>query len=92
MVSNITLTSPIRSNLLSLTNIAKQMDKTQLNNKGANGRGNNPFKAYKGAYDKLAQTHGKASSCIACRLCEKNCPQHIEISQWMKKLAKVFEA
>ena len=30
MVSNITLTSPIRSNLLSLTNIAKQMDKTQL--------------------------------------------------------------
>ena len=30
MVGNITLTSPIRSNLLSLTNIAKQMDKTQL--------------------------------------------------------------
>ena len=67
-------------------------DYFMLYNQGANGRGSNPFKAYKGAYDKLAQTHGKASSCIACRLCEKNCPQHIEISQWMKKVAKAFEA
>ena len=67
-------------------------DYFMLYNQGANGRGSNPFKAYNGAYDKLAQTHGKASSCIACRLCEKNCPQHIEISQWMKKVAKAFEA
>ena len=63
-----------------------------LYNTGVQGRGSKPFKTQQAAYDKLAATHGKASACISCRLCEKNCPQHIEISQWMKKIAAVFEA
>lgn len=61
-------------------------------NKGRQGFGSNPFRGQQAAYDKMAANHGKASACIGCRLCEKNCPQHIEISQWMKKIAKIFEA
>ncbi|MDE5708539.1 MAG: aldo/keto reductase, partial [Alistipes sp.] len=30
-------------------------------------------------YENLAQTHGRASECIACRKCEKSCPQHLPI-------------
>jgi predicted aldo/keto reductase-like oxidoreductase len=42
----------------------------------------------KGAYDKLEV---KASQCKTCRHCEKECPQHIEISQVMKDVSKIFE-
>lgn len=35
--------------------------------------------------------HGKASACIACRLCEKACPQHLPVSDLMKEVASVFE-
>lgn len=42
-------------------------------------------------YDNYAKTFGKASDCIACRRCEKNCPQHIEISKWMKDVSGTFD-
>lgn len=35
--------------------------------------------------------HGKASDCIACHACERVCPQHIHISEWMPKLAEDME-
>lgn len=42
-------------------------------------------------YQQLALNSGKASDCISCRKCEAHCPQHIEISRIMKKVASTFE-
>lgn len=35
---------------------------------------------------------GKPSECVKCGLCEKACPQHLEIRKHLKDIAKVFEA
>lgn len=42
-------------------------------------------------YAAAAREHGKASDCIHCRACEKNCPQQIPITQWLSKIAAVLE-
>lgn len=51
-------------------------------------RGSNTQKIY---YDHFALAHGKASDCIECKKCEKSCPQHLPITQYLKQVAKRFE-
>ena len=42
-------------------------------------------------YSHFSEQFGKASSCIECGQCEKMCPQHIPIREWLKKVAERFE-
>lgn len=40
----------------------------------------------------LGSGHGKASSCLKCKRCEKHCPQHLPITTYLEEVAKVMEA
>lgn len=42
-------------------------------------------------YDVHTASHGKASECIACRQCERACPQHLPIVSYLKKVTETFE-
>ena len=42
-------------------------------------------------YDALAQTHGKASECIACGQCEGICPQRLPIIEHLKSVSAKFD-
>ena len=44
---------------------------------------------YKWAVDE--PEHGKASACIRCGKCEKQCPQHLPIRELLAKMAEVYE-
>ena len=37
------------------------------------------------------EPHAKASACVQCGQCEMQCPQHIEIRSWLKRVSEVLE-
>ncbi len=43
------------------------------------------------SYLERTRDWGKASECLECHACERNCPQHLPISQYMKKVAAALE-
>jgi hypothetical protein len=53
------------------------------------GKGWTPQGEY---YDRLTVNFGKASDCVGCAQCEKACPQHLPIIQYLQTVAGHFEA
>ena len=41
-------------------------------------------------YSFLLKEGQRAGACIGCGLCEEVCPQHIQVSEWMPKVAKLL--
>jgi len=39
----------------------------------------------------LTSTHGKAGDCVGCKNCEKACPQHLSITEFLKDVSKTFD-
>lgn len=42
-------------------------------------------------YHNLTAVHGKASDCVKCGRCEKNCPQRLPIRELLSQVAEVME-
>ena len=50
------------------------------------------FSTQQGYYDSYIEKYGKASDCVNCRQCESHCPQHLEITKYLKSVAAAFES
>ena len=46
----------------------------------------------RGYYERLTLEHGKAGDCFRCGQCEKMCPQHLPIREYLKRVAEKFES
>lgn len=45
----------------------------------------------KAMYKELTNSHGKASECVECGMCEEHCPQHIKIRKQLVAVAQALE-
>ena len=54
--------------------------------------GNGQMAAAKEAYFAVAPEGHRASDCIECRQCEGACPQHLPITDHLKRAAEMFPA
>ena len=54
--------------------------------------GNGQMAAAREAYFRCAPAGHRASDCIACRQCEEACPQHLPITDHLKRAAAMFPA
>ena len=43
------------------------------------------------AYQKLAANGALASACVGCKQCEHACPQHLNVTGWLERVAKTYE-
>ena len=43
------------------------------------------------AYRKIADNHGLASACVDCKQCESACPQHLNITNFLQRVANTYE-
>ena len=53
--------------------------------------GNKPNPEKEKAYQEATGEGRMASDCVACRQCEKACPQHLPITDYLKKGADMLE-
>lgn len=53
--------------------------------------GNGLYDEAKNSYNEAILDAGKASDCIECRKCENACPQHLPITDNLKKAVEMFE-
>ncbi len=49
------------------------------------------FSAAKDSYERKAEKAGRASDCIQCGQCEKQCPQHLLVIQHLQEAVEMFE-
>ena len=42
-------------------------------------------------YANLTKNFGKAGDCIGCGQCEEMCPQHLPITDWLKRVKSTYE-
>jgi hypothetical protein len=53
--------------------------------------GNGQMAQAKESYQKVATNGHRASDCVNCKQCERACPQHLPITEYLKKCAGLFE-
>ena len=42
-------------------------------------------------YQSLTEGRGRASGCVSCRQCERQCPQHLEMTSWLERVKNTYE-